>query len=150
MKSTSEVLDTRNFSSFKGLISNFEGLGAEYKPTDPALLLPNLNAILKAADKALELCTTDATTFNNAIKDRYNYFVKLRPLGTRVVNALAASENVPDNVIQGARNINRQIGGQKIYKPEPKNDPMPIDPALEEKKAQLYLTTKFHHAGRTF
>jgi hypothetical protein len=116
----------QNLASFEALISFSTSYGATYSPSKTALKLANLKTLLTDAQAALSNCAKKQTENDNAIDIRRDTFNALKPLSTRIVNALAVS-GVPDSVIEGAKTINRKIQGTRA-KAIPKKSEKPDTP----------------------
>ncbi len=112
MPSTSETGHAKNVANFETLISFCKGYGTYYNPSRDALKVANLEALLTKAKEAINNCTTKQTLFDNATDVRKDSFANIKPLGTKVVNALAVS-GVDDSIIEGARTINRKLQGKR-------------------------------------
>ncbi len=112
MPSTSETGHAKNVANFDNLISFCNGYGASYNPSKDALTLPKLKDLQKQAKDSLQQAKTNKTTFDNATNARQLTFKELKPLATKVINALAVS-GATDLVIADAKTINRKIQGAK-------------------------------------
>lgn len=91
MSSTTETGHAKNVATFGELVSFCKGFGASYNPSNDALKLTELNLKLAAAQAALETVRTTKTTYDNATNAREKVMTPLRPLSTKIINALAAS-----------------------------------------------------------
>ncbi|HMU78582.1 MAG TPA: hypothetical protein PKA86_12260, partial [Bacteroidia bacterium] len=92
MTSTSETGHARNVAAFEDLISFCTAYGASYNPAKAALKTAALTAQLTAATTAVQAVKIAKTAYDNATNARELAFKPLKPLDTRVVNAMAASE----------------------------------------------------------
>ena len=127
MKSTSETGHAKNVANFKKLIIFCQGYGARYNPSNSDLQLPQLQPLVTTAQDSLKLVTKTNTTFNNAVNDRVNVYVDLKPLATRLMNALQTTK-ASDEKVDDARGFNRKLQGgraSKIKKIEDPNEPAP-------------------------
>ena len=121
MASTSETGHAKNVATFEDLISFCTGYGATYNPSLAAIKLPALATLLTAAQAALQLVKTSKTAFDNATNLREIVFKTLKPLATKIINALAAS-GATANTIKDAKTINNKIQGRRakaIEQPTP-------------------------------
>jgi hypothetical protein len=112
MPSTSETGHAKNVANFEDLISFCNGYGATYNPSKEALTIVKLQAQQTQAKDSLQQAKTTKTSFDNATNSRQKAFKDLKPLATKVVNALAVS-GASDLAIADAKTINRKIQGAK-------------------------------------
>jgi hypothetical protein len=110
--SSTETGHAKNVSNFETLISFCSGYGAKYQPSQDVLKVANLQTQYISADASLDICKKTETAFDNAVDGRRDAFEDIQPLATRILNALAAS-GVADNVLEGAKTINRKIHGKR-------------------------------------
>ena len=118
MSKTSQTGNAKNVANFQNLISFCAGYGAAYNPSRDGLQVTNLQTLLSAAQAALAGCQTKETAFNNATHARHDCFAPLKPLATRIVNALAVS-GVAHSVVEDAKSINHKIQGKRATTPKP-------------------------------
>lgn len=149
VKSKSSVSETghaKNVANLQNLIAFVTGYGASYNPSKNALKLPQLTALATASQASLGDVVTKNTTFNNKINERVEAFRNLKPLATRVVNALqitdAASQKIDD-----AKGFNQKLQGPKSKKNETLNDPNTIAPKTISTSQQSYDQQIQHWAG---
>src|SRR5690606_10528631 len=117
--STSETGHAKNVANFEELISFCNGYGGSYNPSKPSIQISNLQALRATAQSDLTTLTTVNSVFINVTNARQAAFNPLKPLATRIVNALDASE-ASDTLMQDAKTINRKIqGSRKSTKPNP-------------------------------
>lgn len=121
MPSTSETGHAKNVANFQDLISFCTGYGAAYNPSKTELRVFNLTAQHTAAKTVLSTVTTSQTRFNNATNSRLIAFKTLKPLATKTVNALDATDASVETV-KDARTINRKLQGQRAT-PKPETPP---------------------------
>lgn len=112
MASTSETGHATNVANFEDLISFCTGYGAAYNPSKAALQLTALNQQLAAAQAALQAVKTAKTAYDNATNAREIAFKPLKPLCTKIINALAATDAV-QQTIDDARTILNKIQGRR-------------------------------------
>lgn len=134
MASNSETGHAKNVANFEDLISFCNGYGGSYNPSKVAIQLPSLNALHTTAKVTITTVNTANTAFINATNARQIIFNPIKPLATRIVNALAATD-ASDELIEDAKTINRKIqgarkgnGGKKEEPPVPPVPPLPIPP----------------------
>jgi hypothetical protein len=92
MASTIETGHAKNVATFEDLISFLTGYGATYNPTKAALKLPALTTQLTAASATLQAVKVAKTANDNATNARELAFKPLKPLATKIMNALAATD----------------------------------------------------------
>jgi hypothetical protein len=115
MASTIETGHAKNVATFEDLISFCTGYGATYNPSKAILKLTALNPQLTAAQAALQSVKTAKTSYDNATNARELAFVPLKPLATKIINALAASDATTQTV-DDARTIVNKIQGRRAKK----------------------------------
>jgi hypothetical protein len=128
MPSTTETGHAKNVANFQDVIAFVIGYGAAYNPSKAALTLANLNAKLTAEQNNISTVIAKNTSYNNAVNDRVVEFSNIRPLSTRVVNALSSTD-ASDQKIDDAKTFNRKIQGKRAStvdaKPTDPNTPAP-------------------------
>lgn len=136
MPSTSETGHAKNVASFEDLISFCNGYGAPYNPSKAALTIAELTTLQTNAKASLQQAKTTKTSFDNATNARQLAFKDLKPLATKVVNALAVS-GATALAIADAKTINRKIQGAKANGgtktptiPADPNAPAPTDKTI--------------------
>ncbi len=129
MASTSETGHTINVAHFETLISRCAGFGTDYNPSKTEIKLPALGTLLTSSQTALTNLTTAETAYINAVNPRSIIFHPLKPLSTRIINALAATDATPE-LIKDAKTLNRKIQGQRAGKKTPPVQPpaIPLPP----------------------
>lgn len=112
MASTIETGHAKNVATFEDLISFCTGYGVTYNPSKAALKLIALNPQLTGAQAALQTVKTSKTAYDNATNARELAFVPLKPLATKIINALAATDAAAQTV-DDARTIVNKIQGRR-------------------------------------
>jgi hypothetical protein len=112
MASTSETGHAINVANFEDLISYCMGYGATYNPSRTALKITSLTSQLTSAQTALQNVKTAKTSYDNATNIREVAFKPLRPLATKIINALAATDALKQT-IDDARTIVNKINGRR-------------------------------------
>jgi hypothetical protein len=136
MPSTSETGHAKNVANFEDLISFCNGYGATYNPSKDALTIAKLKELQTNAKASLQQAKTNKTSFDNATNARQLAFKDLKPLATKVVNALAVS-GATALAVADAKTINRKIQGAKANggtktptTPADPNAPTPTDKTI--------------------
>jgi len=122
MASTTETGHAKNAATFEDLISFCTGYGATYNPSKAALKLPALATQLTGANAALQAVKVAKTAYDNATNARELAFKPLKPLATKVVNGLAATEAAAQTV-DDVKTTNNKIQGKRakaVEKPDAK------------------------------
>ena len=88
MASTIETGHAKNVATFEDLISFLTGYGTTYNPTKAALKLPALTTQLATANSTLQVVKVAKTANDNATNARELAFKPLKPLATKIMNAL--------------------------------------------------------------
>ena len=112
MRSNSEVGNLKNVTNFGTLISFATGYGATYAPSNTAILLTALNTKKTTADTQLDALSDAEVPLNKQRGIRKALFEPLRPLSTRVLNALQ-SAGIAKETLENAKTINRKIQGKR-------------------------------------
>lgn len=112
MPAVYETGHARNVAHFEDLISYCESFGAAYNPTRPDLSVASLNTLLAAANEALQRVAASRAALAAAVNTRQAAFAPLRPLATRIINALDASVASPA-LVRDARTLVRKISGRR-------------------------------------
>ncbi len=112
MPSTSETGHAKNVANFEDLISFCNGYAATYNPSKDALAIAKLKDLQTQAKDSLQQAKTTKTSFNNATNTRQLAFKDLKPLATKIVNALTVS-GATALAVADAKTINRKIQGAK-------------------------------------
>ena len=127
MKSISETGHVKNVANFEDLISFCTAYGVNYNPTKTTIKLGALNALFTSAQGTIALVTTTKNAFDNVTGIRQTKFAPLKPLATKVINALGATDAL-DTVVKDAKTINRKLQGSKSNS---KTKTVVTDPASE-------------------
>jgi len=137
MASTSETGHAKNVANFEDMISFCTGYGGTYNPSKVAIQLPSLNTLRTNAITAVEDVNSANTAFINATNARQIAFNPVKPLATRIVNALEATD-ASDELIKDAKTLNRKVQGARKGKgTKPETPPTPPDTATEDKKISV-------------
>ncbi len=127
MSKVSETGHAVNVANFQSVIDFVVGYGATYNPSKTILKLVNLNTKIDAEKINLTAVITKNTAYNDAVNNRVVEFTNVRPLSTRIVNALTATD-ASDQKISDAKTYNRKIQGKRA-KPIPVVAVVPNPPA---------------------
>lgn len=112
MASTSETGHAKNVANFQNLIAFVTAYGETYNPSKNALKLPQLIALKNEAESKIADVITKNTAYNNKVNERLNAFSGLKPLATRLVNALQTTE-ASEQIIKDAKGFNKKMQGQR-------------------------------------
>ncbi|MFZ1825405.1 MAG: hypothetical protein WAU21_07365 [Chitinophagales bacterium] len=119
------------------MISFCTGYGGSYNPSKIAIQLPSLNTLRTNAITVVEDVNSANTAFINATNARQIAFTPVKPLATRLVNALEATD-ATDQLIKDAKTLNRKVQGSRKGKgAKPETPPTPPDTATEDKKISV-------------
>jgi|SRR5690554_4929357 chromosome segregation ATPase len=146
MASTSEVGHAKNVANFQDLIAFVNGYGATYNPSKNSLKLPQLEALYTQASASLDGVVNKNTEYNNVVNERIEAFSDLRPLSTRLVNALDTT-NASDEKVEDAKGFNRKIQGKRASKIETPVDPNQPAPKTISSSQQSYDQLIQHFEG---
>ena len=112
MASTSETGHAKNVANFEDLIAFCTSFGPIYNPSKEALGVKALTIQLKLAQEKMGVEKKLLRTFNQQVNNRMDNTKPLKPLATRIINALGASDTSAET-IKDAKTINRKIQGQR-------------------------------------
>lgn len=112
MKSTTETGHAKNVANFEDLISFCTAYGVNYNPSKNSISLTSLNTLYTNALATISNVTTTKNAFDNVTGIRQTAFASLKPLATKVINSLSATDAL-DTVIKDAKTINRKLQGSK-------------------------------------
>lgn len=146
MASTSETGHAKNVANFEDLIAFVTGYGANYSPTKSSLKLSELNDLLTMSQIKLADVVTKNTSFNNAVNDRLSAFAGIRPLATRLVSALDATDATSEKM-KDAEGFNRKLQGKRASSAETPSDPTSPPPSTISVSQQSYDQKIEHFAG---
>ena len=148
MKSQSETGHAKNVANFQDLIEFVTGYGAAYNPTKTSLQLPQLIALKANADAALTDVINKNTNYNAKVNERLIAFSDIRPLATRLINALQTT-NATDETIKDAKTFNRKMQGKRASAVQTLTDPNAPAPKTISISQQSYDQLIQHFAGLT-
>lgn len=146
MASNSEVGHAKNVANFQDLIAFVEGYGPIYNPSKTSLTAAQLTALHTTANASLQNVINLNTAYNDAVNNRVEAFADLRPLSTRLVNALEATDASQEK-IDDAKGFNRKIQGQRASKKEEPLDPNQPAPKTISTSQQSYDQLIQHFEG---
>ncbi len=146
MASKSEVGHAKNVANFQDLIVFVEGYGQSYNPSKTSLTAEQLTALHSTANSSLQTVINLNTAYNDAVNSRIEAFANLRPLSTRLINALEATDASQEK-IDDAKGFNRKIQGQRASKEEKPLDPNQPVPKKISASQQSYDQLIQHFEG---
>ncbi|MBI3521383.1 MAG: hypothetical protein HY062_18740 [Bacteroidetes bacterium] len=153
-----ETGHSKNVANLEDLISFCVGYGATYNPSKAAIKVANLNTLLATAKANIAAVNTTLTAFHNATNAREIAFEPLRPLGTKILNALIAC-GASGQTINDFKTLNRKVQGKragskltkadagKVAAPTP-SDPLPEPTDTNISAAQLSYDSYMDHYGK--
>ena len=118
MASTSETGHAINVANFEELISYCIGYGGSYNPVKLALQIIAMQGLRTTALGNLQTVNAAIVGIVNAINARQLLFDPIKPLATRIVNALDAT-NASDELVKDAKTLNRKIQGKRKGETKP-------------------------------
>jgi hypothetical protein len=110
MKSTNETGHVKNVANFEDLISFCTAYGISYNPSKTTIVLSALNAKFIASETRIAKVTNTKNSFDYVTGIRQIKFAVLKPLATKIINALDATD-ASKTVIKDAKTINRKLQG---------------------------------------
>lgn len=146
MASTSEVGHAKNVSNFHDLISFCQGYGANYNPSKASLKITELQALETAAQNSLSAIIPLRTAYNDAVNARIQAFNGLKPLATRLINALQTTDAAKEK-IDDAKTFNKKIQGVRATATQTPVSPDSPTPTTISSSQQSYDQIIQHFAG---
>lgn len=113
MTSTAETGHAKNVANLGTMISRVQGYGTRYNPSNTTIKIPNLQTILTNSTNAMTGVNSSKPAYTNAVNTRQQLFTDMEKLATRVLNALDASQNVSDALVDDGKTIIRKIRGAR-------------------------------------
>jgi hypothetical protein len=118
MSANAETGHAKSIANFENLVTIAINHGAGYAPSNPNIVVTNLQLALSNARTALTTLKNNFNTWKSATNDREIAFEPLRNLSTQLLNVLI-STGVPAQTIKDYKTINAKIQGAKISKDDP-------------------------------
>ena len=150
MASTSETGHAKNVANFEDLISFCTGYGVTYNPSKVAIKLPGLTTVLTNSNAALQAVKVAKTTYDNATNARELAFKPLKPLSTKIVNALAATDATTQTV-DDAKTTNNKIQGKRataVKEPAPAAADVAVAPVKTASTSQQSYDKLIDHLAQ--
>lgn len=107
-----EVGHAKNVANFEEILSFCISYQSDYNPTKASIQVPALQKLLNDSRIALANVIEKVSAFNNATNKRREIFATLKPLSTKLINALSATD-ASEKTISDAKSINRKIQGAR-------------------------------------
>lgn len=126
-----ETGHAKNVANFQDLISFCIAYGATYNPSKTNIKIPALQTLHTNASNSMYEVLAKSTAFNNAVNERMLAFKTIKPLSTRLLNAIQATD-ASDEVIKDVKTINRKIQGKRAK--ETQTPAIPADPNTPPQK----------------
>ena len=146
MPSTSEVGHAKNVANFQDLITYCTAYGTTYNPSKTALQLASLNTLLTSAQTEIANVTTAKNIFDTVTGDRQLAFESLKPLATKIYNALSVT-HVTAQTLADAKTINNKLQGKRAKEitenPTPENGMPPTNNVSVSRQSYDSLTENF-------
>lgn len=123
MASTSEVGHAKNIANLNLLNTNIIALGATYNPSNPKLLLTNLQSIYTTALSQQGSVNNLVAPYSIAVDARETIFKPLNRELTKLRKAYKTTEGVTQVQLEDFMTIIRKLKGEKKSKDKPTTDP---------------------------
>ena len=146
MASTSEVGHAKNVANFHDLISFCQGYGAPYNPSKPTLKIGALQALETTAQNSLAAVIPLRTAYNDAVNARIQAFNGIKPLATRLINALQSTDASVEKIAD-AKSFNKKIQGGRSSATQTPVSPETPPPNTISASQQSYDQIIQHFAG---
>lgn len=141
MASTSEVGHAKNIANLNLLNTYIVALGATYNPSNPKLLLPNLQTIYTTAFTLQESVNNLVAPYTVAVDERETIFKPLNRELTKLRKAYKATQGVTQVQLEDFMTIIRKLKGIKKSKDNPSTDP--------KDEQDSYSTSRMSYDQRT-
>ena len=141
MASTSEVGHAKNIANLNLLNTNIVALGATYNPSNPKLLLPNLQTIYTTAFTQQASVNNLVAPYSVAVDEREVIFKPLNRELTKLRKAYKATEGVTQVQLEDFMTIIRKLKGVKKSKDNPSTD--------SKEEQDSYSTSQMSYDQRT-
>jgi hypothetical protein len=112
MSKQSETGHAKNVGNFGVMVSYCSSYGPVFNPFRDNIKLPALIILHSEADLSLQAVIDGVTNYNQTINIRKQTFEGLKPLSTRLISALQATDATPAT-IDDAKGFNRKIQGTR-------------------------------------
>ena len=146
MASTTETGHAKNVAYLHDLLDFCIGYGSTYAPTKNAFKVPTLQTMETDAQNSIADVLSKKTAFNNNVNLRMQAFKGIKPLSTRIVNALQSTDASAE-LIKDAKTYNKKIQGTRATKIETPIDPDTPVPNTISTSQQSYDQLIQHFAG---
>lgn len=117
MTSTSDTGHAKNVANFEILISQCIGYGNTYNPPFDYLKIPQMQEILKKAEKSMQFVTYTRIIYDNTCDSLEIAFTNLKELCANIVNIIE-SANLEEQTIIEVKIINQLIQNENIWEKE--------------------------------
>lgn len=112
MASTSATGHAKNVANLEDLIAFCTNYGALYNPVKDSMKVAELNSLWVSANSSLQAVRAAKSAYANATNVREVAFKPLKKLATKIVNAMAVSHAIKQNV-DDVKSINSRIQGKR-------------------------------------
>lgn len=133
MSSTSEKGHAKNVANLETMITVCRGFNASYNPSNASLTIDQLVALHLQAKTEVKKVKIAESPFNDIEGQRKLLFKPLKPLATKIFNALKSS-GATSTVITDAETINRKIQGKRA------NNVIPVTVEGKEQKNRISVS----------
>jgi hypothetical protein len=141
MASTSEVGHAKNIANLNLLNTNIIALGSTYNPSNPKLLLSNLQSIYTVALSQQESVNNLVAPYSIAVDAREAIFKPLNRELTKLRKAYKATEGVTQAELEDFMTIIRKLKGVSKSKT--------IDSTIPDEEADSHSTSQMSYDQRT-
>lgn len=121
MSSTHETGHAKNVANLETMITFCTSYGGQYNPTNPLIVLPNLNNKYTDGVNSLATVNTALAPWQNTVNDRERLFEPFSRLCTKILNAVEASA-VTEQYMKDVKTIIRKLQGKRAT-PKKKDEP---------------------------
>lgn len=149
MKKNPETGNEVNISNFDELHKRCQAIGITYKPSNESITLPALAKLLADAQQAQNAVNLALSDLQKKSKARSAALRSIKPMATRVINALICSNCLP-GLVDNMRSILHKIRGTRVN-PIIKLDPVVDDPNGKRKNhsvSQQSFVMMMSHVGK--
>lgn len=116
-----ETGHAKNVENWQKMIAACVGFGGDYKPSNTDLTVASMNTLLTDVEGKMDQVHTDLVPWKNAVADRENIYMGVRPRTTQILAAFKAC-GADANKVDNMKTYQRQVHGARA-KAKPADDP---------------------------
>lgn len=147
MAKVNETGHAINVANLEKLITLCISYGSNYNPSSKQITINSLKTLHQSTSQAMDNVIQANTAFKNVTNSRMAIFEPTKPLATRLINSLEATD-ASSKTIENAKAMNKKIQGTKTDKkkndnPTPEDEITPDDKSISTSQ-QSYVSIREH------